>query len=1311
MEERHVNGPTMDWSQDSGLFNRFEDWREEVQLMLKGPLNSKTRPVKASFIMLWAGKVARTHLRSNTVLNTDDPDAILNQLEAWVRPKSNVLVAWTELKSFCQNDLTTGEFISKARVMVDRCEIPPEAKDVILRNTLVVGVKSVEAYRKCVEKGGELTLQQAIEVIQSEDSTQRHMECMRPETVVHKMQSYPKGKQSKQPSQSQQHNPGKTEQWHGKAKRKSCYSCGAEPGHPRSECPAKTAKCLKCNKVGHYAKVCKTKTTGVHQLHQTEADQQITDCVPSTYESVFLHKVEVKKINSPVEVKHQHKCIRPLWVSDELDGPITEINCEVDTGAGCNVIPLKLAKQLMKNQKMGLPSVHITGYGNNPVQNLGTYIVHLYQGEKIYKVLCQVVDTEDYFILGRDQAYLMQYVDYPQIQPPDKPFKKLTSVKTLTTPTEPVKPSVEWVADGIVLNGKKHKLPTTKEYIFEEYKEVFEGIGTLPGGPYHIKLKESAQPVQHPPRQVAVSLQTPYQDELNRLKAAGVIAEVHEHTDWINSIVPVKKPDGSLRLCLDPKDLNMAIHRNQWYSRTVDDILPMLADCKYFSLTDAKSGYWHVVLDDESSLLTCFNTPWGKYRWLRLPFGLKVASDVFQERLDKVLRQAEGAHGIADDVLTSGSTVYEHDGRLLLLLETAQMNNVTFNQNKFQFRTDNCSFFGHSLTPDGLKVDSKKVEAIQKMEPPQNLKELQSFLGLVNYLNRYSPRLADLTEPLRKLCKKETMFSWESQQQHAFDEIKKEICSTPVLTYFNPKKKHTIQTDASKKGLGAVLLQDGQPVVYASRSLTDAEQNYSNIERELLGVVFALERLHHYVYGYTVTVQTDHKPLESIWKKTIATASPRLQRLLLRLAQYDVHVEYLKGKDNLIADALSRVSPLKEGEGSEKDFNKEIIPVHQLTEDTPASVSALNTFREATKEDKVLNQLLHQIHDGWPEDRKSCPSLTQDFWTYREELSIEDGLIFKGFRLVVPECLRKHTLSVLHQGHFGTEKTLLRARESVFWPKITDDIRKNTEACKVCSSISNSQQRETLMPHDVPMRPWEKVGADLFEFKGQQYLLIADYYSRFPIVRKLFSTTAASIINQLRPIFSEYSVPRIVFTDNGPQFSCKDFQDFAQRYCFQHVTSSPRYPQSNGFIERMVQTVKNTLKKTTAVGEDFELAMLAYRATPLSAKIPSPAELLTGRKYRVLLPTGLTKATLASQMIRDEMIAVKQRQSDHYNKSAKDLPSLAANQKVFVQLDPDTPKWTEGTITQTPTPEQPRSYELRSGNTQFRRNRRHIKDH
>ena len=362
-------------------------------------------------------------------------------------------------------------------------------------------------------------------------------------------------------------------------------------------------------------------------------------------------------------------------------------------------------------------------------------------------------------------------------------------------------PKIIWNQDSIKLNGKVHKLPITKEYMLKEYSDVFKGIGTLPGGPYHIRLKEQYKPVQHPPRSVPVAMQDAYKAELERLTKEGIITEVKEHTEWINSIVPVMKSNGSLRLCLDPKDLNKAIEMNQWYLRTIDDILPDLAKSKYKTLKDATSGYWHIVLDLASSLLTMFNTLWGNYRWLRLPFGLKIASDVFQERLDRVLRLFKGVHGIADNILTHEETEIQNDGRLLTLLETARMNNHLLNPDKIQLKSTDCKFFGNRLTPEGLKLDPEKVKAIVQMPVPQSVQSLQSFNGLVNYLKRFSPVLTELAEPLRRLQQQDTIWAWESEQQQAFEKIKTALTTLPVLTYFDKDKDHNIQTDASKTGL------------------------------------------------------------------------------------------------------------------------------------------------------------------------------------------------------------------------------------------------------------------------------------------------------------------------------------------------------------------------------------------------------------------------------------------------------------------------------------------------------------------------------
>ena len=382
---------------------------------------------------------------------------------------------------------------------------------------------------------------------------------------------------------------------------------------------------------------------------------------------------------------------------------------------------------------------------------------------------------------------------------------------------------------------------------------------------------------------------------------------------------------------------------------------------------------------------------------MRLPFGLKIASDVFQERLDRVLRLLKGVHGIADNILTHGETEVQHDGRLLTLLETARMNNLSLNPDKIQFNATDCKFFGHRLTPEGLKLDPEKVKAIVHMPPLQSIQSLQSFNGMVNYLKRFSPVLTELAEPLR-LQKQDTIWAWESEQQQAFEKIKTALTILPVLTYFDKDKDHIIQTDASKTSIGAVLLQEGQPIVYASRALTKTERRYSNTERELLGVVFGLEGLHHYTFGSSITVETDHQLLTSIWKKTRANSSPRLQRLLLRLAQYDVHIEYLRGTENVIADALSHVGLLApESQDYTTSLNNVVkIPVHQLTQIATASTARLEEICEATTKDHQLQLLARTVHEGWHQFFKDCPHSLQPYWTFRDEITYEDGILYKG---------------------------------------------------------------------------------------------------------------------------------------------------------------------------------------------------------------------------------------------------------------------------------------------------------------------------
>ena len=420
-------------------------------------------------------------------------------------------------------------------------------------------------------------------------------------------------------------------------------------------------------------------------------------------------------------------------------------------------------------------------------------------------------------------------------------------------------------------------------------------------------------------------------------------------------------------------------------------------------------------------------------------------------------------------------------------------------------------FFGQNISAEGMSINDVAVEAIKKMEPPEDKATLQSFLGLVNYMKRYSKHLSELSHPLRQLVKQHTVYKWESSHQSAFESIKEELSKTQTLPFYDPFKTHVIQTDASLKGLGAVLLQDGRPVMYASRSLLAAEERYSNIERELLGVVFGLERMHNMIFGAPVEVQTDQQPLVSIFKKPICDTSPRLQRLLLRAQKYDVKVNYIKGKDNRVADALSRVCPLTPKPTDVKPEN--IIPLHLLTEKIPANKSCLEEVKAETQKDAALQQLAVYVHHGWPQQKSDCDPRVSPYWSSRDNITLEDGILFRDIQMIIPEALRKRFLSILHKCHLGEDKCLLLARTTIYWPNYTEDIRQVVRDCRACQSSKPSQQKEDIIQHEVPAGPWKRLGIDYFEWNHQRYLLIADYYSRFPIMRSVSTMSATQLVS------------------------------------------------------------------------------------------------------------------------------------------------------------------------------------------------------
>ena len=452
-------------------------------------------------------------------------------------------------------------------------------------------------------------------------------------------------------------------------------------------------------------------------------------------------------------------------------------------------------------------------------------------------------------------------------------------------------------------------LSSTIPQFLSDYDDVFGEIGLL-SGEHHINLDKSVPPVINPPRRVPFGLKKQVKNELDRMLRLGIISKVEEPTDWVNPVVIVEKPNGSIRICLDPKDLNQAIKREHFPMQIADEIIADMAGDKYFSKLDASSGYWQVGVDDASSKLLTFQTPFGRYKFNRLPFGIKSAFEVFQRKVSEIIEGLDGCRNSQDDIIVWGSSKEEHDKRLRAVLDRIQAANLKLNREKCIFGVQQLTFLGHTITAKGVKPDGSKVNAIMEMPMPQCKQDLRRFMGMVTYLGKFLPNLSSVSAPLRELLQEDVLWHWNDNHTSAFEDIKTLITQSPVLKYFDPKLETKVSVDASQSGLGGVLLQkhDGNwfPVAYASRALTSSERNYAQIEKETLAIVFCTQRFHEYLYGLQFTVETDHRPLKSIFGKSITKAPPRIQRFLLRLQRYDFKLEFTPGKNLFVADTLSR---------------------------------------------------------------------------------------------------------------------------------------------------------------------------------------------------------------------------------------------------------------------------------------------------------------------------------------------------------------------------------------------------------------------
>lgn len=1220
------------------LAENWRMWKQEMKLYLNLTMSKSTEIDKCSAFLYIIGRPGREIF--NTWSLPEDQqnkiDILFEKFEAYCKPKHNVIMERYRFNSRVQQE---NESLDEFLTDLKKLALMCEYNNLqqeMLRDRLVVGIRKAVVKERLLREP-ELTLESAISICRADEESQKSLTLMKgPTNNVHSIKSHKMREKQKPQKKSETVT----------AAQATCRKCGFS--HKPKSCPAYGKTCRVCNKPNHFAKMCRAKKIiACAQTSHTSSEED------SDHENYFMGAISSKKNTGIASVKNRD------W-NVTLDCKGKHVSFKLDTGVQANVISKRLAEEL--RVPISPTSAKLTAYSGEQIPVSGKTTVPCFYKGKRYSVE---------FVVATVQS--------------------AQSILGLTTCEEML------LIQKVCKVSSSH--PSGIEKITQEYADTFGELGCI-DETHSIQLDDKVRPVVAAARRIPLALRDKLQEELSRMERLGVIAKVEEPTDWVNPMIVVKKPNGSLRICMDPKRLNKAIKREHYQLPTLDEVITEMNGAKYFTKLDASSGFWAIQLDDRSSKICTFATPSGRYRFLRLPFGIKSAPEVFQRVMHKHFGDIEGVVCYEDDLCIWSETYEEHMLRLRQVFERARKCGIKFNKSKCDFLKKELKYLGHILTDSGVKADPDKISAIAKMPAPEDKQGLMRFLGMVTYLTKFVPNMSERTAPLRELLQDDVPWQWLPHHEQTFRDIQEILITSPVLQYFDPKKEVVVTADACKDGLGAALLQENNVVAYASRALTNAEKNYAMIEKEMLAIVSALERFHQFVYGRQVLVETDHKPLVAIHSKEYSKCPARIQRFLLRLQAYDVIIKYKKGTEQVLSDTLSRAVDTEADASSEIPDEEIKAFVNMVLTDKPATPRKLEEIREEQQLDQQCHVLKDFIRRGWPTTIKDVPEMVRPYWTFRDELTVCDDILMKGQQVIIPKSMQKEMLMRTHEGHSGIEMSKERARPHMFWPGISKQIEELVSECPTCQKFRKQQQRLPLQSHVIPEHPFEKVGADLFHYGKQNYLLVVDYTSKFFEVCLLRDTTSYSVIQQMKSIFARHGIPVQLITDNGPQFSAAEFRMFMSDWQIIHDTSSPLYPRSNGLAERTVQTVKSILKKAQHSGEDPYLSMLNFRTTRKPDQ-PSPAEILMGRKLRTLLPTVMKPKEMVSKQLVAERLKKSAR---YYNVHTREQPTLQPDATIRYR-DHRSRTWEPARVLDQVGP---RSYNIQTKSGVLRRNRQDI---
>ncbi|PAA80925.1 hypothetical protein BOX15_Mlig029604g7 [Macrostomum lignano] len=753
-------------------------------------------------------------------------------------------------------------------------------------------------------------------------------------------------------------------------------------------------------------------------------------------------------------------------------------------------------------------------------------------------------------------------------------------------------------------------------------KTAVEPLPCIRGVKARMELVDGAKPQFCRARAVPLALESQISAELDRLHQLGVIEPTEGPVSNASPVVWVKKKDGTLRMCADYSvHVNSKIKSDSYPIPHIETMFSKLKNAKTFATVDLRSAYWQIELDEAARDLSVINTSRGLYRVNRLQMGMKNASFIFQRTMESILGDIKGLLIYQDDILIHAPDKPTLEKRLAAVRTRLSEKRVTINEAKSISYCDSVSFLGFRISAAGIQPDDRLVEKIRHVCPPANKSELAHFLGLVNFFGRLIPNFAGKTAPLNRLRQASVPFVWSEECSKAFESLKLEIASAPVVQPYSLTKELTLTTDASKGALAAVATQDGHPVIYVSRSLSSAESNYSNIEREALAIVWAIARLKHYFHGRPFTIRTDHQPLIRLFGSGSGVpvdASARIGRWALYLMQFDYRIQYARGSSIPHVDALSRLR----FDDSSSDDKATFETINSIAFESPV-IDAKRITAEMEL-DALTQRIPNRVRQG---DWRNCSQAEAQFKKVSNKLTLENGLLYMQRRVFIPPRLRKAAFDAIHDTHTGMHAAHSLMSTSCWWPGMQQDVAQFVRRCPDCCRLRPQlgHDRDRWPPSTYP---FQRVHMDWAYVKGAgNILVIVDSFSGWIEAFPCRDRTADSVIQCLRAVFTRFGVPELVVSDNAPEFTTEVLTSWLRANGAKKLESPTYYPQANGAAERAVQTVKSALRAWSEKVTHMEFSrflqkVLLHHRNSVSSRGCCPAEILFGRRLRVPVVTN-----------------------------------------------------------------------------------------